>query len=175
MSRRAYLRARTRYLCEWKCAHCGRMNRERGEIASSDRVRVGTFTDNLPDEVQLSGEIAQDRSRKRFFLLQQRVNEECWLQGLRVSGVCRKCGMRQMWAPAVRQAWAAVMAVVCLALLTATLGMPESGDVWLAYLAAAAGTSVLTTWAGLRLVRWRLRRRTDTECTPWLEEIPRDE
>lgn len=173
--RRRFLAAQTRYRCEWKCVSCGRMNRERGSVASADRVRLNQFTDNLYDEVQLSGEIAQEKARRRFFRFQQQVNEGGWLQGLRVSGVCRKCGARQFWAPAVRHTWALVMAMACLALLLTTLGLPADGNAWLAYLAAAVATALLTEGASLLVTRWRLGRRADEDCAPWVEEIPRED
>lgn len=167
-----YITARTRYRCWWKCTACGRMNRERGSIAAADRVRVNQFTDNLYDETQLSGELAQEKARRRFFRFQRQVNEGGWLQGLRVSGVCRKCGARQYWAPAVRHTWALVMAAACLALLLTVLGLPADGRLCLVYLASAAVAALLTEGASLLLASWRLGRRTDAECAPWLEEIP---
>ena len=173
--RRRFLAARTRYLCEWKCVGCGRMNRERGAIAAADRVRINSFTDNLYDEVLLSGDMAQEKARKRFFRFQQQVNEGGWLQGLRVSGVCRKCGARQFWAPAVRHTWAVVAALACLALLLTVLGLPADGAAWLAYLAVTAATALLTEGVALLLVRWQLERLGDEDCAPWVEEIPRED
>ena len=173
--RRRFLAARTRYRCEWKCVGCGRMNRERGSVAAADRVGINSFTDNLYDEVLFSGEMAQEKARKRFFRFQQQVNEGRWLQGLKASGVCRKCGARQFWAPAVRHTWAVVMAVACLALLLTLLGLPADGSAWLAYLAVMAATALLTEGVALLIVRWRLDRLADEDCAPWVEEIPRED
>lgn len=172
--RRCYLTVQTRYRCTWKCTACGSLNRERGRIAAVDRVMCSGFTDNLYDEMQLSGELAGEKARKRFFRLQRRVNARGWLWGLSVSGVCRKCGARQFWAPAARHAWAVIAALVCLALLLMT-GAAPAAERWLAYPAAMAASALLAEGLALLMVRWRLKRLKDPDCAPWIREaVPRD-
>lgn len=171
--RRFYLTVQTHYRCTWKCTACGSPNRERGRIAAVDRVMRSGFTDNLYDEVQLSGELAGEKARGRFFRLQQRVNARGWLRGLSVSGVCRKCGARQFWAPAARHAWAVIAALACLALLL-TMGVAPA-DHWLAYPAAMAASALLAEGLALLMVRWRLKRLKDPDCAPWIREaVPKD-
>lgn len=171
MYRRRFIAARAKYRCEWKCAGCGRRSREGGEVAAADRLAVNRFTDNMADEVNLSGEIAQEKARKKLFRLQEAVNGRRWLQGLRISGVCRRCGRRQFWASAVRHAWTVVMAAACLAALIVLNGLPAGGAAWLGYLAAAAAAALLTEGASLLLTRWRLGWLADQECAPWVEEF----
>lgn len=175
MVRRRFLAAQARYRCEWKCAHCGRLNRERGATHAADRIAVGQYTDNLPDEVNLSGQAAAGMARRRLFRLQARVNDHRWLRGLGVSGVCRKCGLRQFWAPAMRHAWATVAAVICLSLLLLYAGVPGNGPMRLAFGAAMLLAALFTEAAALLAVRWRLKRLADSECAPTVEEIPREE
>lgn len=172
MLRRHFIAAKAKYRCEWKCTGCGRMNRERGEVAAADRVAVNQFTGSLYDEVGLSGELAQEKARRRLFALQRDVNDGYWLQGLRVSGVCRKCGRRQFWAPGLRHAWAVMAAAACFGIFAGVIGFPESGEAWLGYAAAAAASAFLTEAAALLLTRWQLNRQADPECAPFLEEIP---
>lgn len=174
MMRRRFLAARARYRCEWRCTGCGRMNRERGATRAADRVAVGQYTDNLPDEVSLSGQVASEMARRRLFRLQARVNDGHHLLGLGVSGVCRKCGLRQFWAPAVRHAWAVTAAISCMAVLLLCAGVPTQGELWLAYGAAALASALLTEGAALEITRRRLNRLDDPECAPWLEEIPEE-
>lgn len=175
MIRRRFLAAQARYRCEWKCAHCGRLNRERGATRAADRVAVGQYTDNLPDEVNLSGQAAAGMARRRLFRLQARVNDHRWLRGLGVSGVCRKCGLRQFWAPAVRHAWATAAAIICLSLLLLYAGVPATGPRWFACCAAMLLAALLTEAAALTAACWRLNRLADPECAPTVEEIPWEE
>lgn len=175
MIRRRFLAARARYRCEWKCTRCGRMNRERGATRAADRVAVGQYTDNLPDEVELSGQTASEMARRKLFRLQERVNADRRLQGLSISGVCRKCGARQFWAPASRHAWAAAAGIICMAVLLWCAGVPENADLWFAYGAAVLLSVLLAEGAVLEVIRWRLNRLADPECAPWVEEIQEGE
>ena len=148
-------------------------NRERGEIRAFDRVTRNAFTDNLADEVELSGEIAGEKARRRLFRLQERVNGRCWLRGLQATGLCRKCGRRQMWAPVWRHSLAGTAAVATFAALCMPAGIPAEPRRWLSYALASATAMLLAEAAGLMTVQWRLRRAPESS-RPWVEEINRD-
>lgn len=171
MYRRRFLAAKARYRCTWRCVRCGRLNCERGEVHAADRVAVSQFTNNLYDEVSLSGEIAQEKARRKLHRLQEAVNGQHSLMGLQVSGICRKCSGRQFWSPALRHTWAVVMAAAGFAALVWTGGFPRSGTAWLACLAAAGIAALLTESAALGVTQQRLRRLADPECAPYVEEL----
>lgn len=67
MVRGRYLHAVQKYRCSYTCPRCGKNNREAGLIRAADLVRPNSFTDNLGDEVYLSGEIASGRAQKKFY------------------------------------------------------------------------------------------------------------
>lgn len=173
MIRGPLLAAKARYRCGWRCARCGAVNRERGEIRAFDRVSRNAFADNLVDEVELSGELAGEKARRRLFRLQERVNDRCWLRGLQSTGLCRKCGRRQLWAPVWRHSLAGTAAVVTFAVLCMSAGIPAELRCWLSYVLASAAAMLLTEAAGLLITRWHLRRAPES-CRPWVEEICRD-
>lgn len=173
MIRGPFLAAKARYRCGWRCARCGAGNRERGEIRAFDRVTWNAFTDNLVDEVDLSGEIAGEKARKRLFRLQERVNVRCWLRGLQATGLCRKCGRRQMWAPVWRHSLAGTAVVATFAALCLLAGIPAEPRRWLLYALACAAVMLLAEAVGLLTVRRRLRRAPEP-CRPWVEEICRE-
>lgn len=171
MMRRRFLAARVRYRCQWKCTRCGRINRERGEVHAADRVAITPFTDNLYDEVCLSGELAQGKARKKLHRLQEAVNGRHALAGLRVSGICRRCARQQFWAPALRHTWAAVAAAACFAAILGLTGLPVDGLAWFACLGASALAALLAEAASLTVTRWRLGRLADPEYAPFVEEL----
>lgn len=171
--RRRILWADVLYRCGWACERCGRENRERSSVRAFDPLRLNQFADNWQDEVHFSGEVAQEKARKRLFRLQARVNMKNDLRGLRVTGVCRKCGRQQRWAPARRHALAAVMAALTFAALCLGAGVPAEGSLWAAYAAAAVSAALFAEAAALGVTRWRLRRGPES-CRPWVEEIFRD-
>jgi len=167
---RRSLGVQKRYGCQWRCAHCGRDNRERGVISAFDRIRVNQFTDNIGDEVQLSGEIAQEKAEKRFRRLQERVNARQWLWGLQTPGVCRKCGKRQRWSPLWRQGSAGGMAV--LSLLLVLCSGPAEKALPLG-IAAAAVAALATECLILIWTRWMLQRGNPAHA-PWVEAVHRE-
>lgn len=114
MTRGRYLLAAQKYRCSYTCTRCGKENRESGFVRTADPVRLNSFTDNLGDEYHLSGEIATDKVRRKFYSLQARVNGRYWYSGLRVNGQCRRCGKRQLWSPFIRHATAAGIAACTL-------------------------------------------------------------
>lgn len=171
MHRRHFLAAKGRYCCEWTCTHCGRRSRERGEVRAADHIRINQFTDNLHDEVNLSGELAQEKARRRLFRLQEAVNDMHWLAGLRVAGLCRKCGRRQFWSPLLRHLLSSALALACFAGLMWLAGPPAAASQWFACLAASAAIALLTEGTALLLIRRRLERLPDPEAAPRIHEL----
>lgn len=171
MYRRRFLAAKARYRCEWKCSRCGRMNHERGEVSAADQIAVNHFTSSLYDEVNLSGEIAQEKACRKLYRLQQAVNGQHWLWGLQISGMCRKCGRQQSWAPMLRHTWAMMMAAAGSAAVVWRFGLPDSWISLLNCLAAAGTAALITEGIALSITRWRLRRLADLEYAPYMEEL----
>ncbi len=146
------------YRCRYVCTACQRRSSERGSFFSPDRVALNNMAPSWQEKVELSGELAQARARRRFYRLQARVNNRQWTWGLRVSGVCRHCGHRQCWSPRLRHSAALLAAIACFVVLWAVNGMPADGNQWLIRIAAAIGTGALAQWLALLLMQQRLRR-----------------
>lgn len=170
MPRGHYLFAAQKYRCSYHCTRCGKENREYAFVRAADPVWFNGFTDNLYDEMHLSGEIATNKAQKRFYRFQARVNDACWYWGLRVSGRCRKCGKRQSWSPAIRHALALVLAMVCLAVFLWQMGEPVEAAYFLQGAAIALGVFLIGEGVGLIIVRLWAHREPE-QCLPWIEAI----
>lgn len=170
MLRGRYLFAAQKYRCCYTCTHCDSKNREYAFVRAVDPVRLNSFTDNLYDEMHLSGEIAESKAEKKFFHLQARANDNCWYAGLCVSGRCRKCGKRQIWSPYIRHTGALLMASACFLALIWLFGWPKdmsNGAVWVA---GIIGLVLLCEVIGL-LIAYLWARRQPDEYRPWLEAV----
>ena len=170
MPRGRYLFAAQKYRCSYQCTRCKRDNREYAFVRAADPVRFNGFTDNLYDEMHLSGELAADKARKRFYSLQARVNDACWYWGLRVSGRCRTCGKRQSWSPAIRHALALALAMVCLTVFLWRMGQPVGEPYLLWGAATALGAFLMGEVLGLIVVRLWARRQME-QYRPWIEAV----
>ena len=172
MVRGRYLHAVQKYRCCYTCPRCGKNNRETGYTRAADPVRPNSFTDNLGDEVYLSGEIASERAQKKFYALQARVNGRCWYSGLHVSGQCRKCGKRQFWSPFLRHTAAAALACCTLAGIIWWFGWPANVSGMLRLTGITAVSALLTEGSSLLAARLWARRQPEDHL-PWLEAVHR--
>lgn len=172
MIRRHFLHTAQKYHCSYTCTRCGKENRESGFVRAADPVFPNGFTDNLGDEVHLSGEIAAGKAHKKFYALQARVNGHRWYSGLRVSGRCRKCRKRQFWSPFLRHAAAAMLASCTLGGILWLHGWPTNLDSALLLTGITAASAILTEGAALLVVRlWA--KHQQQEYLPWLEAVNR--
>lgn len=172
MIRRHFLHTAQKYHCSYTCTRCGKENRESGFVRAADPLFPNGFTDNLGDEVHLSGEIAAEKALKKFFTLQACVNVRCWYSGLHVSGRCRKCGKRQFWSPFLRHAAAAVLAGCAFGGILWLFGWPTNLDSALLLIGAPAASALLTE--GVALLAARLwAKHQQQEYLPWLEAVNR--
>ena len=170
MVRRRYLHAAQKYRCSYTCTRCGRENRESGFVRAADPIRPNGFTDNLGDEVHLSGEIAAEKAQKKFYALQARVNGRCWYSGLRISGRCRKCGKRQFWSPFLRHAATAMLAGCTLSGLILLHSWPATLDSVLLLIGVIVASALLTEGAALLVARLWAKHQQE-EHLPWLEAV----
>ena len=170
MTRGRYLLAAQKYRCSYTCTSCGQANREYGFVRSADPVRMNSFTDNLGDEYHLSGEIATEKARRKFYRLQARVNGRYWYNGLRVSGKCKKCGRRQLWSPAFRHSAAALLSCLALAAQLWLHGVPESINEALLLTGVTAGSALLGEISILLAAHLWANRQNEDDL-PWLEAI----
>lgn len=172
MTRGRFLLAAQKYRCSYICTRCGKENRESGFVRAADPVRLNAFTDNLGDEYHLSGEIATDKARRKFYRLQTRVNSRCWYSGLRVSGRCRRCGKRQLWSPFLRHAAAAGIAACTLGGLIWLHGWPVDVSSALTLTGMTAASALLTEGSALLAARLWAKYQPEDHL-PWLEAIHR--
>lgn len=170
MVRGRYLHAAQKYCCSYTCTRCEKANWESGFVRAADPVRPNSFTDNLGDEVFLSGEIATEKAQKKFYALQARVNGRCWYSGMRVSGRCRKCGKRQFWSPFLRHAAAAALAGCTLGGLLWLHGWPVDVSTTLMLISITAASALLTEGAALLFARLWAKHQQE-EYLPWLEAV----
>lgn len=168
---RHFLHTAQKYRCSYTCTRCGTENRESGYVRAADPVWPNAFTDNLGDEVHLSGEIAAEKALKKFYVLQARVSR-CWYSGLHISGRCRKCGKRQFWSPVLRHAAAAVLAVGAFGGILWLHGWPASLDSALLLIGAPAASALLTEGVALLAARLWAKHQQE-EALPWLEAVNR--
>lgn len=170
MTRIRYVTAGQRYRCYYTCTACGKRNRETGIVRAKDSLARNSYVDNWTDEVHLSDDLALGKAQERFYHMQTNVNDRRWLEGLRVSGVCRKCGMRQSWSPTRRYSSAALTGMVCYALLLGYCGLPEDRSFLLFWLLIALLAAAMANHLLLIVTRWRLYRQAE-ECAPWVEAV----
>lgn len=170
MIRGRYLHAAQKYRCSYTCTRCGKETRESGFVRAADPVQLNGFTDNLGDEVYLSGEIATEKAQRKFYALQASVNGRCWYSGLRVSGRCTKCRKRQFWSPFLRHAAAASFAGCALGGLLWLYGWPVDLSGTLMLTGVTAATALLTEGAALLVARLWAKHQQE-EYLPWLEAV----
>ncbi len=163
--------AEQRYRCRYACTKCNQRNVERGRIRRVDRLLPSDMAPSWQEEVELSGELAQNRAARRFYRLQASVNDRQWYAGLRLPGKCRHCGCRQPWSSVHRHRMALLVLISWAVFVWATVGWPDEPIQQLALLAVLILCLPLAEALVLGFLRHIMRESIKSEDRPIVQAV----